>query len=228
MKRKFSILFFVSVIATAISAQELSQITFSQGTTLTSFAFMTEQGVLIRISEEGQLLEYGIEVKAMRSDYYAPRLQPFSGRIDFYGAEADSVSKGKVKMIGTTTITYYGPFENQTHVGKVKSVGTAILDYFSPYDNKLFRGKLKNVGSYQVEYYSAFENEAFRGKLKSVGSTQITYYSAFDDRMNIGKVKSIGPVKYSWYSSFDRRDMGGALKSGLYRQRINGITYILW
>jgi hypothetical protein len=46
--------------------------------------------------------------------------------------------------------------------------------------------------------------------------------------MNIGKVKSIGPVKYSWYSSFDRRDMGGALKSGLYRQRINGITYILW
>src|SRR5688572_23932629 len=129
--------------AFAMQAQELSQVSFSGGSNLTSIAFMTEQGVLIRVSIDGQLLEYGIEARALRGDYYAPRLQPFGGRIDFYGPEADTLFRGRVKMIGTCTITYYGPFENETHAGKVRSIGTTFLDYYNQYENKDIKGKLK-------------------------------------------------------------------------------------
>jgi hypothetical protein len=216
------------ISSTVILAQQLNQVTFAGGSSLSYFSFITEQDILIRVSLDGQILEYGMEARALRGDYYAPRLQPFAGRIDYYGAEADSVSKGKVKMIGTCAITYYGPFEDSTHLGKVRSIGTLFLDYYNKYENKALRGKLKYAGSQLLEYYSPFENEAYRGKLKAIGNTQITYYSPFDDRNNSGKIKSIGQVKYAWFSAYDRRDMGGGLKNGLYRQRINGVTYILW
>ena len=216
------------LILNSSRSQELSQVTFSSGATLTYFTLSTDQGVLIRVAEDGRLLEWGTEVKAIRADFYAPKLQPFAGGVMYYGPEADSVSKGKVKMIGSTTITYYGPFEDETHKGKVKSVGRMIFEYYSKYDTKELRGKLKSMGSYQLTYFSPWENESYRGKLKSIGSSQITYYSNFDDRMNAGKIKSIGGVKYSWYSSFDNRNMSGGLKEGQYRQMINGVTYILW
>lgn len=226
IKTLLALYLLVPVMST--QAQELNQVTFSGGANLTYFSFLTDQGILIRVSIDGKLLEYGMEVKAFRGDFYAPKLQPFAGRIDYYGAEADSVSRGRVKMIGTCTITYYGPYENETHIGKIRSIGTVMLDYYSQYENKSLRGKLKYAGTQLLEYYSSFENEAYRDKLKAVGNSRITYYSIFDDRLNIGKIKTIGPIKYEWFSSYDRRDMGGGLKSGLYRQRINGVTYILW
>ena len=209
-------------------AQELSQVTFSSGATLTYFSFGTDQGVLIRVSEDGRLLEWGTEVRALRADFYAPKLQPFAGGVMYYGPEGDSVSKGKVKMIGSTTITYYGPFEDETHIGKVKTIGRLMIDYYSKYDMKELRGKIKTLGGQQLTYYSPWENESYRGKLKAIGSSQITYYSNFDDRLNAGKIKSIGGTRYSWYSSFDNRNMSGGLKEGQYREMINGVTYILW
>lgn len=227
MKLIYSVLLFL-LSASGIYAQELSQITFSGGADLTYFSFQTEQGVLIRVTVDGKLVEWGMEVKALNGNYYHPQLQPFQGRVVYYGAEGDSVSKGKVKMIGTCAISYYGPFENDTHIGKVKTIGTMVLDYFSQFENKVMKGKLKSAGSQFLDYYSAFENESYRGKLKSVGSSRITYYSVFDDRMNKGKIKSIGPFTYTWYSAYDRKDMAGGLKSGINRQRINGITYLLW
>ena len=224
-----TIIFFTCMLGSAtLSAQQLDQVTFSGGSNLTYFSFLTEHGAHIRISVDGKVLEWGVESKSLRGEYYAPKLQPFPGRVDFYGQEADSISKGKVRMIGTCTITYYGPFEDAERVGKVRSIGTVFLDYFTQYENKVLKGKLKYIGSQMLEYYSAFENEAYRGKLRSIGGNQITYYSAFDDRMNLGKIKSIGPIKYAWFSTYDRKDMGGALKTGYYRQRINGVTYILW
>ena len=221
-----TILFLSSVFS---QAQELSQVTFASGSHLVYFSLLTEQGVLLRISEDGRLLEWGTEAKSINAgEYYAPRLQPFPGRIDYYGVEGDSISRGKIKMIGICQISYYSAFEDSTHAGKVRSIGRVFLDFYNKYDNKALRGKLKMIGNYRLEYFSEFENEAYRGKLKSIGNTQLTYYSNFDDRNNSGKIKSIGPNKYVWYSAFDRRDMGGALKVGFYRQAVNGITYILW
>lgn len=225
--KKFLFTSVLVLVLSICSSQHLSQIRFAQGSTFTSIAFMTDQGVLIRMTDDGKILEWGIEVKSPRYDFYAPQLQPFSGRIDYYGSEGDSVSKGKVKSIGTCSISYYGPFETADRIGKVKSIGTLLFDYFPLYETATLKGKMKSAGSVLFTYYNAFENESYKGKLKSVGNNSITYHSSFDDKLVRGKIKSVGSFNFNWYTSLDAQGMGGGLKSGNYRQVINGITYIL-
>ncbi len=226
--KKFLLVITVLVAGLSAWSQNLTQVSFSEASTLTSFSFLTSQGVLIRVSENGKVLEWGTELRSQRSDnYFATRLQPYLGRVDYYGPESDSISRGKVKSIGTCVLTYFGPYEIETQKGKLKSIGSTSLDYYSNFENASFKGKLRFAGSLLLEYYSSVENEAYRGKLKSVGSTPLTYYSTFDDRLIKGKIKSIGTIPYTWYTSLDRKELRGALKSGAYRQSINGVTYIL-
>jgi hypothetical protein len=225
--KRFCIFMTMVVAATSIYSQQLSQVNFSRGETLTSLGFVTDQGVLIRVSDQGHLIEWGTEEKAVRYDVYAPKLRPFTGRVDYYGSEGDSISKGKVKNIGTSVLTYYGPFEPAEKVGKIKSIGSLSFDYFSQYQNPTFKGRIKQVGSQAFDYYGSFENEAFKEKLKTIGTSTITYHSSFDDKFVRGKIKNIGNVPINWYTSLDPGKMNGALKNGSYRQRIAGITYIL-
>lgn len=206
--------------------QQLSQVTFSSGSNLEYISFLTDQGVLIRISPEGKILEWGTELLSGRSyTYYAPKLQPFMGRLEYYDQLSDSAFRGKIKNIGTCAITYYGSYESDGRPGKVRSIGTAVLDYYNNFDDKLYRGKIKFAGSLKMDYYSSFDDELFRGKLKAIGNTSISYYSSFDDKAFKGKIKQIGSVPYTWYSSFDINKSG--LKSALYRQNIGAITFIL-
>ena len=207
--------------------QQLGQVTFNNGSTLAYFSFITEQGVLVRVSAEGKILEWGTEVLADHYDFYARKLQPFMGRVEYYGTQDDSVFRGKVKSIGTCFFTYYDTFQVKTKIGKLRSIGNQYLDYFEGYEDKMLQGRLKTVGALAIDYYRSYENESCRGKLKSVGSLPVTYYSVFDDRVNAGKLKSIGSVNYLWYSLGDRTEMRGALKSRNYRQVISGVTYIL-
>lgn len=209
-------------------SQQLSQVSFAGASTLSYFTFITDQDILIRVSDDGRLMEWGTELRSDRNmNYYAPKLQPFMGRVDYYGPEtADSVIRGKVKSIGTCMITYYGAYEKDGKPGKLKSIGSMGLDYYTQFDNAAFRGKLRFAGTLVLEYFASIENEAFRGKLKSVGNTKIQYFSTFDDKVLRGKIKSIGAVTYDWGTSLDPRQKG-ALKSGNYRQNINGVVYIL-
>jgi hypothetical protein len=225
--RKFFTAFIVLFFVHFSFSQKLSQLTFSGGTTLTYISFITDQNIMLRITDDGKLLEWGTELVSERGNYYDPKLQPFLGRVEYYGQEADSAFRGKVKSIGTCNITYYGHLEESIKVGKLKSLGTLLLDYYSNFDNIAFRGKLRFIGSSVVEYYSSLDDEAYRGKIKAIGSNPIKYYSSFDDKLLKGKIKSAGSVPFEWYSSFDRSELRGALKSGLYRQNIGGVTYIL-
>ena len=210
-------------------SQQLSQITFSSASTFSYFTFVTDQSVLIRVSEDGDLMEWGTEMQSQRSsEYYAPNLQPFMGRVDYYGPETvDSVYRGKVKSIGTCAITYYGSLDKDDKPGKLKSIGRTVIDYYTQFDNSALRGKIKFAGTMVMQYYQSLENEAFRGKLKSVGNTSIKYHSTFDDKLLQGKIMSIGSVAFKWGSSLEPNGQKGALKSGSYRQHINGVTYIL-
>lgn len=209
-------------------SQQLSQVSFAGASTLSHYTFITDQGVLIRVSEDGNLLEWGTEARSDRNtNYYAPNLLPFMGRVDYYGPETtDSVIRGKVKSIGTCMLNYYGAYERDGKPGKLKTIGSLGLDYYTQFDNAAFKGKLRFAGTLVLEYYASLENEAFRGKLKSVGNTRIQYHSTFDDKMIRGKIKSIGSVSYNWGTSLDARQQG-VLKSGSYRQNINGVIYIL-
>ena len=223
MRKFFTAISFTLLITCAYS-QQLGQVTFSGGTDLSYISFFIDQNVLIRISEDGKVMEWGHEFLSERSHFYSPKLQPYLGRVEYYGPESDSAFKGKVKNIGTCFLTYYGSYEKETKAGKLRSVGTIILDYYSEYDIPTLRGKLRFIGNLILEHYPTTDDEAYRGKLRSIGNTPITYYSSFDDKFIKGKVKSIGSVSYTWYSSFDLRS---GLKSGLYRQNIGGVTYIV-
>jgi hypothetical protein len=225
MRKLFTAIPFL-LLTTCTYSQQLSQVTFSDGANLSYLSFLVDQNVLIRISEDGKVLEWGIEWMSDRSSYYAPKLQPYLGRMEYYSPESDSAFRGKVKNIGTCALTYYGHYETANKVGKLRSVGTLILDYYSDYDISTLKGKLRFVGNLILEHYSSTGDEAFSNKLRLIGNTPITYYSSFDDKLIRGKIKSIGSVVYTWYSSFDLRG-GGGLKSGLYRQNIGGVTYIL-
>jgi len=226
MKRLFTIIVILLFCASSYS-QQLSQVTFSNGSGLAYFSIVADQGVLIRISEDGKILEWGTELMSNRGNFYAPRLQPFMGRVENYGPEADSVTRGKVKSIGATSLTYYGAYETGAKAGKLRTAGTLILDYFDNYDNSILKGKLRSVGNLNIDYYSSFDEELLRGKPKTIGSTSITYYSSFDDKLIRGQVKTIGSYTYTWYTSLDLHAGKGALKTGQYRQNIGSITFIL-
>ncbi len=221
---KLLLIFLASFLTSGIYSQQLSQVSFSSGSNLDYIAFTTDQGVLIRISPEGKILEWGTESMAQRGNYYDPKLQPFPGRVEYYDDHADSAYSGKVRYIGTCNITYYGAQESDGKPGKIRSIGSALFDYYNNFADKLIRGRIKLAGRLEFTWYSSFEDELFRGKLKAIGNTPITYYSSFDDKAFKGKIKSIGSISYVWYSSFDMRS---GLKSGLYRQNVGAVTYIL-
>lgn len=224
---------FVLVISVLIlpgfaNSQQLAQVTFSKGAQFSYFSFLTDQNVLIRVSDDGKILEWGTEVLSDRYNYYAPKLQPFMGRMEYYGAKDDSLLRGRIKSIGTCFITYYDTFQVKSKIGKLKNIGRLQLDYFDDYEDKMLKGKIKTAGVLPIDYYRSYENENLRGKPKLIGSTPITYYTAFDDKVNAGKLKTAGSSTFSWYSLNDRTDMRGALKSNNYRQVVSGVTYILY
>ena len=228
MLKKILFPVFIYLICLQSSAQEIAQVTFNNGSSLAYFSFITDRTVLIRIGEQGNIIEWGTEESSFRNNnYYAPKLQPYPGRIEYYGQDADSLSRGKVKSIGSAVITYYDYYETEERRGKIRSIGYQFFDYYNNFYDKMQRGKIKSIGNLTVDFFTSFENEALRGKLKTVGSTNISYYSTFDDRLIRGKLKSIGGQTYTWYTSVDQVGFGGGLKSGAFRQNIGGITYIL-
>jgi len=218
----FSLLFFSGY------SQRLNQVAFSQGSGFLWFSLLTNQSVLIRISDDGKILESGMEERSRyNKDYFTEKLQPFLGKIDYYGKESDSAFTGKIKNIGTCFFTYYPSNDYPERIGKIKSAGNLFFDYYRKYEDVLIGGKIKNIGSNTIAYFTSFDDEVLKGKLKLVGQTPITYYSSFDDVSIKGKLKSIGAYRYTWYTSYDRKEFNGALKSGSRRQIVNGITYIL-
>lgn len=215
----------MALAAAQTHGQQLGQVSFLNSRNLSFFSILTQQDFLIRVSEDGKILEWGTEVRSDRGNFYAPRLQPFMGRVEYYDQFSDSAFRGKVKSIGTSFISYYGGYEEAGKRGKLKSIGTLNFDYYSTYDEKGMQGKLKLIGELLLEYYGSYEDAALRGKLKAVGSLPIGYYSVFNDKFNAGKLKSIGSVNYLWYPEYDRAK--GALRSNNYRQLIGGIWFIL-
>lgn len=208
-------------------SQQLNQVLFSNGENLSTYSFLTDQGVILRISEDGKLVKWGTETDNRRYNYMPGQLDQYMGRVDYYGTEADSISRGKVKSIGTCMFSYYGAYEQADKIGKLKAIGAVQLDYYNNYDNTAFKGKLRSSNNMTFSYYSSFDNDAIRGKLKSVNNTTIVYYTSFDDKLIKGKIKTIGSFSYSWYSSYDRREWQGSMKAGAPSQYINGVTYIL-
>ncbi len=97
MKKQFFIVLLTLLFFKGYS-QQLSQVSFSQGAAFLWFSITTNENVLVRISDDGKILESGIEVQSLyNSNYYAQKLQPYLGRIDYFSKESDSAFRGKIK-----------------------------------------------------------------------------------------------------------------------------------
>lgn len=227
MKSSFALLFLVLASYTG-SSQTLKFVSFSQGADFLSFAYITNQKIIIKISQDGNVLEWGIEQEPGRFYSEPARLQPYMGRIEYYEKQFDTILNGKMKSIGVTSIMYYGSTENAALVGKVRSIGNVFFNYYIDGTNEMLRGKIKSAGQKEITFYNSYDNESYRGKIKSIGSTQITYYSSFDDKAVRGRLKSIGSSNYTWYTSLDRQGYQGSLKSGRQYQIVEGVNYIIW
>src|SRR5437868_3792120 len=106
-------------------SQQLSQVTFSGGSGFSWFSLLTNQNGLIRISDDGKIIEFGTEQQALNNrNYFAPKLQPYQGRVDYYSNGSDSAFSGKVKSIGTCYFTYYPSNDYPEKIGKIKSAGS--------------------------------------------------------------------------------------------------------
>ncbi len=154
--KKLSLLILSLLISMLSIAQQLEQISFSEGSTLTSLGFFVDRNVIVRVSDKGNILEWGTEVRSERGNYYAPQLQPYMGRVEYYGQEADSAFKGKIKSIGTCTFTYYGASEIASKAGKLKTIGNQWLDYYTNYDNAALNGKLRSCGNINLHLVNTF------------------------------------------------------------------------
>src|SRR6186713_788176 len=161
-------------------SQTLKFINFTGGAEFSSLSYITNQKIIIKISQDGNVLEWGNELDPGRFYSEPGKLQPYMGRVKYYEKQFDSILNGKVKNIGITSITYYGSTANAAFVGKIRSIGNVFFDYYLDLENESQRGKLKTAGQQDFTYYYSSENEAYRGKMKSIGRNQITYYSTFD------------------------------------------------
>jgi hypothetical protein len=207
--------------------QRLSQITLTNSGTSDILSFTTEDAVIINISKDGKVLDWGIEYTTGRFNNYPGKLDKYMGRTEYYTENDNEDYRGKIKYIGRTAITYYTSNENQLFKGKIKTIGSTLFDYYNAYDDETFKGRIKSAGTNSFSYYSSFENEAYKGKFKSIGGSPLTYFSSFDDKAYKGKIKSIGSHNFTYYSSFDRQEYRGAIKGFQTQYVINGIKYFL-
>ncbi len=226
MKNIFTAVFFSLLIHNSFS-QQLGQVIIAGNGNLSSFSFFANQGLIINLSSEGIIKEWGTALEPGRMGYTPGKLQAFMGKVEYYDATSDSSLKGKVRSLGTCMITYYPSYETKILAGKIKTIGAFTMDYYREHEDNALKGKLKSAGPVSITYFSSFDNESLRGKLKSISSTSLSYYTSFDDKVIRGKIKRIGNYAYTWYTSFERREYQGLMKSGSMTQLINGINYII-
>ncbi|MBK7435082.1 MAG: hypothetical protein IPI66_15190 [Chitinophagaceae bacterium] len=227
MKKLFITLVAAFLLAPSF-AQSIFRIIISDAGQVESIAFEVEPSIMLLISPEGNIINWGYDVfKDRGGENYTGKLEPYVGRVEYYTANDNEAFRGKIKSIGRTTLLWYADYENDAFRGKLKSVGSSPISYYEPYEDGAIQGKIKSVGNNAVTWYPSYNNEAIRGKLKSIGSTQFAYYTSFDDKAYAGKLKSLDGTQFTYYSSFDRVEYRGRMKSGTQLLFNNGIKYFV-
>lgn len=218
-------LFCLAIVAMMqLQAQKISKITMSIHGEIESIAIELDENVVINLNPYGSVGQWGIDIYKGRTDRTVERLEPYTGRVDYYRDNDNEAFRGKIRSIGLKQFTYYASFDEELLQGKLKSIGTAQIEYYGRFDDEKLRGKIKKIGSTEIQYYTSYDM-AFAGKLKSVGITQLQYFSNTEDTDVRGKVKSIGNARFEYYSSFERKELRGAMKRGFRIQIINGIKF---
>ena len=104
------------------SGQNLSQVTISNTGSDIIYTFVVDGNVQINVSKDGKIIEWGTALEYWRMGYYPGKLQPYIGRVEYYGPADNVAFSGKPKYIGSAAITYFSAYENENFAGKVKQL----------------------------------------------------------------------------------------------------------
>src|SRR5678815_2522924 len=83
MKQIFIVIAFVLFSPSSFS-QKLSQVSLAGG----YISILIDQNVLIRITPDGRLIDWGTELASQRTNSYDPKLQPYLGSCLLYTSDA--------------------------------------------------------------------------------------------------------------------------------------------
>lgn len=216
---------FAVLLFSIISAQTLSRVSLSETGSFLGVSVDLDENVLVNISVDGTIGDWGVDLYRGRNQLYMNKIEPYTGRMEYYKENDNEAYRGKIKFIGKTLITYYASYDEETLAGKVKSIGRINFDYYPKYENEAFVGRLKSAGSNAITYFPSFGSDPNTGKLKGVGSAALLYYGQFDDKAFRGKIKSIGSASFVYYASTERAELRGRLKAGSSIQAVNGIKF---
>lgn len=133
--------------------QRVAQITLSSSGSSDIITFITDDAIIINITKDGKIIDWGIDGSKGRYYNDPGRLDKYLGRIEYYSANDKVDFRGKVKYLGRTAFNYYTSYENELFKGKVKSIGSNAIDYFTSYDDVAFKGNIKNAGTVSFAYY---------------------------------------------------------------------------
>jgi hypothetical protein len=211
------------VFCTTVFSQRISKITITGTGTVNDIVIGLDENVQVYITKDGQISKWGFDKFIGYQENYNDQLEPYVGRVEYYGQNDDEALRGKVKYIGKTLVSFYPSYEIESLRGKLKSIGSVTMDYYQAFDDKAMAGSLKSIGGQNVAWYPSYENEALRGKLKMLGATSLVYYGSFEDKAFRGKIKSIGSFGFTYYSSFEQ--YSGSMKSGSTIVNANGIKF---
>lgn len=225
--KKIILLIIITMQLDLASGQNISKITLGETGYLTAITFNLDEGVILNLSQDGNIIEWGVDIYRGIGENYRNILEAYTGRTEYYKENDNEAFMGKLKFIGRTLISYYPSYEDEILRGKVKSIGLVKFDYYPKYENEAFKGKLKSAGIVPFYFFPSFGNDPNTGKLKGVGNTALSYYGPFDDKAYQGKIKSIGPVSYIYYGSSEIKGSRGMLKSGSHIQAVNGIKFYI-
>jgi hypothetical protein len=226
--KKIYLFFLTTTLVLNVFSQRLSKITISGNGNTSVFSFLLNENVVLNISQEGGIAEWGVDRYAGRPiDYIQRKLEVFGGRVEYYNEKDDSAFRGKIKFIGSTQIKYFASYDRTELIGKLKSVGSINLDYYTKIDDAMLANKVKSIGSANINYYSSFENAAIKGKIKSYGSISMTYYNSMEDKAFVGKLKTMGNSNFTYYGSQERTYTPGSVKLGNQIQVLNGVTFFI-
>ncbi len=110
MMKKIIFIASLFLIVSNIHSQDLSEIKFSNASTLSFFSFITDQKIVIRISVDGKITEWGNLWDKGYYNYQPGKLVQYMGRVEYYGTEADgetlkaSLSREDMaNLVGTAT-----------------------------------------------------------------------------------------------------------------------------
>ena len=97
------------------------------------------------------------------------------GPISYYdNSHYDTLSRGKIKSIGSTQIKYFDELCADFCKSKVEKIGDIDVWYYDREAGPASRGKIKYINDILVEYYDSSFPPYKAGKPKQVGNVAIT------------------------------------------------------